>query len=131
MLTYIYIGNWRLLLVLNQTKQTIKENKEIKFKRNIKRVEAQAKIWFSYVKRKNSILFILSWFVSVTGLERHPVLCFPHFDFCGVNLSHAKGFFLYPLKTPENQWFDWILVWTGLNSPESHFDYNAGILSGM
>ena len=46
--------------MLNQTKQTIKENKEIKFKRNIKRVEAQAKIWFSYVKRKNSILFILS-----------------------------------------------------------------------
>ena len=52
-----YVRKSRLLLVLNQTKQTIKENKEIKVKNNIlrkqpnfqhyvKKIEARAKNGF-------------------------------------------------------------------------------------
>ena len=33
-----YVRKWRLLLVLNLTKYTIKENKEIKVKENIKKI---------------------------------------------------------------------------------------------
>ena len=36
----IYVRKWRLLLVLNLTKWTIKENKEIKVKKNIKKMSA-------------------------------------------------------------------------------------------
>ena len=36
----IYVRKWRLLLVLNLTKQKIKEKKEIKVKNNIKKISA-------------------------------------------------------------------------------------------
>ena len=36
----IYVRKWRLLLVLNLSKWKIKENKEIKVKRNIKTISA-------------------------------------------------------------------------------------------
>ena len=35
-----YFKKWRLFLVLNQTKQTIKENKDTKVKKNIKKMSA-------------------------------------------------------------------------------------------
>ena len=37
---YTYVRKWCLLLVLNLNKQTIKENKEIKVKKNIKEILA-------------------------------------------------------------------------------------------
>ena len=36
----IYVRKWRLLLVLNLSKWKVKENKEIKIKRNIKTISA-------------------------------------------------------------------------------------------
>ena len=36
----IYVRKQRLLLVINLTKQTIKENKEIKVQKNIKKISA-------------------------------------------------------------------------------------------
>ena len=37
----IYVRKWRLLLVLNLIEQTIKESKEIKVKKNIKKISAE------------------------------------------------------------------------------------------
>ena len=36
----IYVRKWRLLLVWNLTKETIKENKEVKVEKNIKKISA-------------------------------------------------------------------------------------------
>ena len=33
-----YVRKWRLLLVLNLTKETIRENKEIKVKKNVQKI---------------------------------------------------------------------------------------------